>query len=391
MKSHSSRDLFPDMLRGFALLGIALVNIQYFAVDTLNGFESGDLTNPANVFTTFIVMLLFQSKFYLLFSFLFGYSAHYVIKGEKKNRGRWVGRSIGLILLGVIHFVFFFHGDILFLYGGFALLLLLVYFRSDKALRRWAISIFSVTALMFALLSILTLVGEAFLASQGNTLPEGTGFVSDLNAALASGGFLEAADARFELWLTFAPQALFLQGPLVIVAFLAGVLVARRDGLGSGINPDLMRRFAKWGMLLGLPLQAIASYLFVSNILAEQYSLGIYLISLTINFMTAPILSLGYIGLLWRLSQKLQGLGILQAAGRHSLSIYLGQSVIFSILFSAWGLGLFAELEIWLVALIAVLVWLLLSLLAMLNLRFSSKGPMEALLTSFSKLFAGRA
>lgn len=383
----NTRDSFPDILRGFALLGIAMVNVQYFATDTLVGFEGDNLADPANGTAAFLVMLLFQSKFYLLFSFLFGYSAHYVIKGAKENRGRWVGRSIGLILLGVIHLVFFFHGDILFLYGVFALLLLLFYFRSEKTIRRWAISIFSGTAVLFTLASLLTFVGEMVLASKGKALPTEGDFVSNLDAALSSGSFLDAAAARFELWLVFAPQAFLLQGPLVFVAFLVGVLVARKDGLAAGVDPVRMRKFAIWGLGLGLPIQALAAWLFVSNATAETYSLGIYLISLTLNFILAPIVSAGYVGALWLLSQKLGGIPLLSAAGRHSLTIYLGQSVLFSILFSAWGLGLFGELEVWGVALTAAAVWLALSLLAMLNLRFRSRGPMEALLTWFSKLF----
>ena len=43
-----TRDSFPDILRGFALLGIAMVNVQYFAVDTVSGFESADFTSGAN-------------------------------------------------------------------------------------------------------------------------------------------------------------------------------------------------------------------------------------------------------------------------------------------------------------------------------------------------------
>ncbi|MGA1171989.1 MAG: hypothetical protein ACO3TN_06670, partial [Aquiluna sp.] len=66
------RDSFPDILRGFALLGIAMVNVQYFAVDTVSGFESADLAGSANSAAAFIVMFFFQSKFFLLFSFLFG-------------------------------------------------------------------------------------------------------------------------------------------------------------------------------------------------------------------------------------------------------------------------------------------------------------------------------
>lgn len=387
----SSRDPFPDILRGFALLGIAMVNVQYFAVDTVSGFESADLTGRANSAAAFIVMLLFQSKFYLLFSFLFGYSAHYVIKGERENRSRWVGRSVGLILFGVVHFVFLFHGDILFFYGVFGLVLLAFYFRPDKTVRRWARGIYILSAVLFTLLALLVAVGEAFLASKGKTLPDDTAGLEGLNQALASGGFLEAAAARFELWLSFAPQGFLLQGPLLMVAFLVGVLVARKNGLASGANPNLMRRMAIWGIALGLPLQLAAAAIYIFNLLADQYSLGLSLTSLALNFLTAPILSAGYVGVLWLISERLGGISLLSAAGRHSLTIYLSQSVIFSVLFSAWGLGLFAQLDAWLVALTAFLTWLVLSVLAMVNLRFFTRGPMEMVLTNFSKLFVRKS
>ena len=386
-----NRDSFPDILRGFALLGIAMVNVQYFAVDTVSGFESADLTSGANSAAAFAVMFIFQSKFYLLFSFLFGYSAQYVIRGELVNKRRWIGRAVGLLVLGFIHAVFFFHGDILFLYGVFAFVLLTLYFRSERIIRGWARGIYIVIGVLFSVLALLTYVGELFLASKGKSLPSETAGLEGLNQALATGGFLEVAVARFELWLAFAPQGFLVQGPLVMVALLVGVLVARKDGLANGADPKLMRRMAIWGLAIGLPLQLLAAIVYIINLQADAYSLGLSLISLAINFLTAPILSAGYVGALWMLVQKLGDIKLLSAAGRHSLSIYLGQSVVFSILFSAWGVGLFAELDAWLVAVTAALVWLGLSLLAVVNLKFRYHGPMEALLTNFSRLFVKRA
>ena len=382
-----TRDSFPDILRGFALLGIAMVNVQYFAVDTVSGFEAADLSASANSTAAFIVMLVFQSKFYLLFSFLFGYSAHYVIKGEAANKRRWVGRSVGLLILGLLHAVFFFHGDILVLYGAFAFILLALYFKSEKTIRRWAKGIYIFIGVLFSLLALLTYFGELFLASKGKTLPTEAEGLDGLNLALASGGFLETAAARFELWVAFAPQGAILQGPLVMVAFLIGVLVARKEGLAKGANPALMKRMAIWGFAIGLPLQLLAAVIYIVNLQAVTYSLGLSLVSLAINFLTAPILSAGYIGALWLLSEKLGGIALLSAGGRHSLTIYLAQSVVFSVLFSAWGFGLFAQLDAWLVAVTAAVVWLALSLLAMLNLKFRQRGPMEAVLTRFSRLF----
>ena len=380
-----TRDRFPDILRGFALLGIALVNIQYFSISTFNGAESLDLSQPENGSVAFLVWALFQAKFYLLFSFLFGYSAHYVIKGEKTNRRRWIGRSLGLILLGAIHLSFFFHGDILFLYGVFGLLLAVFYFRKDKTLMVWSWVIYILTAILFTAFSVLTFLGEAFLSSKGQALPPDP-YIDTLDVALVSGDFLQIAAARVELWTIAAGQAFLLQGPLVFAAFLVGVLVARKGGLAENLSPKLMKRYALWGLTLGLGIQLLAAQLFIQSTQLETFGLGTYLTALTLNFLGAPLMSAGLVGGLWLLSEKLK-LTLLSAAGRHSLSIYLGQSLIFSTLFSAWGFGLFQEVSLFGVVLIAAATWLLLSMLAQANLRFRSRGPMEALLSNFSVLF----
>jgi uncharacterized protein len=381
----TNRDNFPDILRGFALFGIAMVNIQFFSISTFNGAEALDLRYPQSATVAFIVFALFQAKFYLLFSFLFGYSAHYVLKGEKSNTRKWLARSVGLIVLGLIHLTFFFHGDILFLYGVFALLLTLLYFRKEKTLKVWAWVIYIVTAVLFAAISFLVFAGEVFLASKGKTFPaqESIGF---LDVALSSGSFFEIAPARFEFWLMSAGPAFLLQGSMVFVAFIVGVLVARRGGLAASLKPALMKKFAIWGLTLGLALQLLAAYIFIANAQAETYSLGLYLFAISLNFLTAPLMSVGLVGGLWLLSQKIK-LSLLSAAVRHSLSIYLGQSLVFSTLFSAWGFGLFQELSLLTVVLIAAATWLILALLAKLNLRYRNRGPMEALLSNFSRMF----
>jgi uncharacterized protein len=379
----TKRDSFPDVLRGFALFGIALVNIPYLSLDTINAAEGADLTQPSNAVAAFAVMALFQAKFYLLFSFLFGYSAHYVLKDDKSNRPRWVARSIGLVILGVIHFTFLFHGDILFVYGLFGLILTALYFRSEKAIRGWAKGIYIAISVLFAALSLLTYVGEMALSAQGKSLPDET-FTSKLDSALQSGTFLETVGPRLELWLFAAPNGFLLQGTLVFAAFLVGVLVARKNGLVTP-NAALMKKLLVLGLTVGLPIQLLSAYLFVVNSTGVD-SLGLYLVSLSLNFLSAPLLSAAYVVLLWKISEKLK-LGLLASAGRMSLTVYLSQSVVFSTLFSAWGFGLFAKLGVAEVTFIAALTWLLLAALSMVYLKFRNKGPMESLLSGFSKLF----
>ena len=73
-------------------------------------------------------------------------------------------------------------------------------------------------------------------------------------------------------------------------------------------------------------------------------------------------------------------LGLIAAAGRHSLSVYISQSLILAFVFSNWGLGLFGQLQLWLVTLIAIAAWLVPSLLALWNSRYRASGPLEWLL-----------
>lgn len=381
-----TRDSFPDILRGFALLGIALVNIPYLSIDTINAAEGADLTQTSNAAAAFFVMALFQAKFYLLFSFLFGYSAHYILKDEKSNTKRWVGRSIGLIILGVLHFSLFFHGDILFVYGIFGLILIALYFKKEGTIRKWAKGVFIGSFALFAVLTLLTFVGELALRAKGQTIPD-EAFTSGLDAALQSGSLFETIAPRVELWLFAAPNGFLLQGPLVFFAFLVGVIAARKNAL---VNPSdlLLKKLLRWGFAVALPIQILAAFLLISNSVGED-SVGIYLIALTLNFYSAPLLSGAYVAVLWRISQK-RKLGLLSAAGKMSLTVYLSQSVIFSFIFSAWGLNQFGKLGVLEVTIIASLTWLLLAVLAAAYFKRFSKGPMEILLTGFSKLLAGK-
>ncbi|WP_323959867.1 DUF418 domain-containing protein [Arthrobacter sp. JZ12] len=118
-----------DALRSFALAGILFVNIWYFADPyALGGAISPNHSSAADLLTRFTVAALFEAKFYLLFSFLFGYSfvlqerAAIAIGQSPVPRAR--RRLLGLLLLGLLHGVFLFFGDILLTYALMGLILL---------------------------------------------------------------------------------------------------------------------------------------------------------------------------------------------------------------------------------------------------------------------------
>jgi uncharacterized protein len=370
-----TRDLTPDVLRGFALLGILLVNLSFFSHDMVEGIAGSDVAGAGNQAAVMTMIALFQGKFYLLFSFLFGYSSLYITKGEKSGRGRWVARSVVLIVLGVLHFTFLWHGDILFLYGVFGLLLVAFMFRRDKTLKVWAWVLWGVSAFVLTALSVLIWLGERVGA---DTLPPQE---VPLNDVMRGGSYVDSLLPRVELWTIGVTGGVLLQGGLVFAAFLVGLLAARKKLLTSGSEHLTPRRMLAWGLGVGLPLQVFAAWLYVSNELSSTGTESIYFGALTIGFMTAPLLSMAYLALIViALSRVPRVVSWLRYPGRMALTNYLAQSVVLSLIFGPWGLGLFAKIDYWVAFVLAVGVFIGLSVASIAWLRFFRQGPMEWLM-----------
>jgi uncharacterized protein len=375
------RDSAPDVLRGFALLGILVVNIQFMGLNSDQGARGEWTQGFANGSATFLIAALFAGKFYLLFSFLFGYSSNYVIKNDRSNRARWIKRCLVLIGFGALHFTFLWHGDIIFLYGVFGLLLTFFFFRADRTLKIWTRIIFSISTFFIVLIGALTFIVEYLLDEDIQISTE-----SSLDEILRSGTYLESIPARLEVWLLSISTGIFLQGGLAFAAFLLGVRLARSNFLSSPIDKAANARLMKKGLVFGLPIQIIAALILIQNEQAPEPSESIYIISLFASFVAAPLLSMFYVGLIRKLVEERPHLVLwMKPAGKMSLTIYISQSVITSLIFGPWGFGLFQDLQTWQVFALAFAIWLLLSYFAACWLKKFHQGPLEKLVSSLTR------
>ena len=376
------REIIPDVLRGFALLGILVVNIQFMALSSAEGARGEWTVGLANGSATLIIAAIFAGKFYLIFSFLFGYSSNYIIRENKANRKRWIKRSILLIFIGVLHFTFLWHGDILFVYGLFGLLLTPFFFRTDRTLKIWSRVIFSISFLLVCLIGALVYIGERYFPEESFQTPLET----KLDQVLIDGSFLQAVPARLELWVYGVSSGVFLQGGLAFAAFLMGVRMARSKFLSTSFDKEVNTKLMKKGLFFGLPIQILAATVLVQNENKAEPSEAIYLISLFTSFMAAPLLSIFYIALIRKLvSDKPNLLSWIGPAGRMSLTVYILQSVITSLIFGPWGFGLFQQLQTWMVLLLAVGIWLILVSIATTWLKRYKQGPLEWLVNRITK------
>ena len=385
----ATRDIAPDVLRGFALWGIILVNVSYFSTSVDSGVTAEGVQSAGDAVAAFLVFVFGQGKFYLIFSFLFGYSAHYVLGNPETGRTRWVTRSLGLIALGLAHASLLFIGDILFLYGILALLLLAFYGRTRKTIVRWMAWIYGIFVAVLAALVALTWLGE----SQGftdTTPPSAAG--AAYGEAVATGSFLEAIPARWALWSEEAVFLILFQAILTFVAFLAGILAARSQALSpEGMSRATLRKMIIWGWGLGLGLQVLFGGIWLGNLVSASPTVTLELWGFFGGFLTAPLLSMGYVGtMIWLIKTRPQILGWLGSMGRMSLTVYLSQSLLLSLIFGAWGLGLYQEIPYWSAVLISLGVTVVLAVFASLWLSRFRQGPMEKLLTNWSKIFLRR-
>ena len=377
----TQRDTTPDVLRGFALLGILVVNIQFMGLSSDQGARGEWTQGFANGSATFLIAALFAGKFYLLFSFLFGYSSNYVIRGDKSNRARWIKRCFVLIAFGALHFTFLWHGDIIFLYGLFGLLLTFFFFRSDRTIKIWTRVVLSISTVFIVLFGVLTVIVEYLLNEDLGVSTE-----SSLDVILQNGTFLESIPARIEVWLLSISSGIFLQGGLAFAAFLLGLRLSRSNFLSSPIDRAANSRLIKMGLFFGLPIQLVAATVLLRNEQVTEPSESIYLIALFASFVAAPLLSMFYVGLIRKLVEERPQLVLwMKPAGKMSLTIYISQSVITSLIFSPWGLGLFQDLQTWQVFILAFGIWLLLSCLAALWLKRFDQGPLEKLVSSLTR------
>lgn len=380
----TSRDPAPDVLRGFALWGIVLVNVAYFSSSVDSGVTADALANAGDSVAAFLVFALAQGNFYLIFSFLFGYSSHYVLGSSSGGRRRWWLRGVGLMVLGLAHASLLFIGDILFLYGLLGLLLLGLYAQPRRVLIRWGAWIYGVfTALALAVVA-LTALAEA----QGLSAAVDSSAARAYEAAVVSDNYLAAIPARVDFWISEAIFVVLAQGALTFVAFLVGVLAARWGALtSSGLSRNQLQKMIGWGLGLGLGLQLFFAGVWVVTMTSATPSVALELGAFFGSFVTAPLLSVGYVGLVLTVVRaRPAALAWLGAMGRMSLTVYLGQSLLLNVIFGGWGLGLYQQLPYWLAVLVSIAVTLVMAAVATLWLRRFRQGPMERLLTAWSRL-----
>ena len=340
-----------DVLRGLALLGIALMNVEYFSaslMDLSEGIAPGErgLDWLADAF----VYVFVRGKFWTLFSLLFG-MGFAVMLGRARDAGRgfvplYLRRTFGLLLFGLVHALLIWSGDILVSYALTALVLLL-FFRDTPAERLWKWGAW----IWAALVGLMLLFGVMMMAmGDGVTDPnaaENAAMVAALReaeiAAYSGGSYAEATAMRTRYFVHALPFNAFLV-PLVLGMFLVGGWMVRSGAMARPAEHGrLFERLAWIGGFGGLALTA-ASLAVNANPSTTGEPSPDAMLAMALHMAGSPLMALAYIAIVvLALQRGAVWLRALAPVGRMALTNYLMQSVIGTLVFYGYGLGLWGQ------------------------------------------------
>ena len=347
-----------DVLRGIAVLGILLMNMKDFSFPTdYTSFWDEMHTGTLDQGIRLLLRLFAEGKFYTLFSFLFGLGMA-VMLVRSKTSGRkftplYMKRLFVLLIIGFVHDIFIWNGLILIDYAILGFVLLLFQNRKQKTILIWMAVLYFVPLLLAA---------AFFTFSSKLDKPEGPEAIAKAEAAsdstrainrekldqqlelFGNGGYLDMVEFRMkEAWKPFA-AALGL-GWYVLLMFLAGY-ISWQKGWFQDINKH--KPVFKKAVLLGLLAGIAGSFLYIIFRAVpddpSQRMRGIGYASLL--FFGNPGFCLFYISGLTLLLNKIKWnkfIAALAAVGRTALSNYILQSIIGSLIFYSYGLGMFGK------------------------------------------------
>lgn len=373
-----------DILRGFALVGIAVANFPEFALFT---FLKPDAvaampTAGADRWVRFLQYVFVDGKFYTIFSLLFGIGFSIIISNAMRRGAsgfRIFYRRMAILLgFGFVHLMFIWSGDILMLYALMGMLLPLFRNCSDRTLLSWA-----------AVLLFVPVIIDFACEFAGVSLSAGVVRLQQHYCAKYG-----ITDDNFAYWLRDADSyggvfQFLVQGALVRVQefvdgnryfkvmglFLIGFCIGRRRMYAHTVmRRRMLRRVALAGCFAGLPLSVVYAWSAVNG-----HPWGNAAHSL-LYFVSVYIVGFAYVAaicLVYNRHPRARVFSLFSAPGRMALTNYIGQSVWGMAIYYGIGLGLGASMGLSLVVPVAVGVWLVEALSSLLWLSFFNFGPLE--------------
>ncbi|WP_436863623.1 DUF418 domain-containing protein [Mammaliicoccus sciuri] len=358
-----------DALRGFSLLGILLMNILTFAYpyQIINPFEFFQHQDGAwfKISSLFII-----ASFYPIFAFLFGYGLSIMYQNSLDKGLNYypmiTRRLLFLLLLGIIHGVFIFYGDILSTYALLGLIAI-IFVRLKPQITLVALSIGIGIFVLLYLLPMILLKDvtqiESFVGLQE---------LERVNNILSSADYVSIIGFNLKYFGMNIANAI-LVGPFSILPIMLFGIYAHQINWFNKIkqHKNLYMVIGVVVLILGLAIKMI-------QIVLE----GSVTSQLMSQMIGGPIVALSYIMFFVILCEDQTARKILtplQSIGKLSLTTYISQSIICIIIFYGVGLNYYGKLPVLNIYIIGIVIYFVQLIVSYLYLMKFKQGPLEKL------------
>ncbi|HIW12985.1 MAG TPA: DUF418 domain-containing protein [Candidatus Salinicoccus stercoripullorum] len=364
-----------DAVRGFALLGILMMNIMAFAgpaiEEQFTGGKSDIYTEGANSSVIMFINIFVTSNFYTMFSFLFGLGFYIFLSRAEKKPGHvsllFMRRMMMLLVLGLFHAIFIWYGDILTVYAVTGIILLIFY-------KLEPIVNLTVSIVILLLGTVFTVAMSLLLFAAGSDLGGAGAYDPGFNmvSSFQEGGYIDILNVNISVFSIMTSSNITMM-PLVLAMFLLGLFTGQKRIFE---NLPAHRKLLIWtaavGVGAGTPVKVLVGYGLTYMMDDPAWSV------LTMLAYTAggPLMSLGYIALFILIVMKFKTVTkLLQPVGQMALTNYIMQSVLMTGLF--YGLNLFNRVDaIWFIP-IVLAVFIIQMVLSHFWMRIFRFGPLE--------------
>lgn len=371
-----ARLLTLDAMRGFAVMGILLMNIIAFAMPDMAYINprlwGGETAGDYAVWS--VNFILVDGKMRGLFSLLFGAST-LLIHQRATERGAGLSalyrRFLWLFLLGLCHYVFLWWGDILRLYALTGFFLLLFVRQEPADLFKSAILFFLIQFAIVAAFSASLLLGEQA------TLPGADAATLRDQVALHQGGYAGIMKDRLARLSSDQATLLILSGFEALGFMLLGMAMLKSGFLAGAWDRASYLRIARLCYVAGgAPMLVLAAWCWSSGF--DQITTFNAVISWSLPFRVT--LTIAHAALLMWLILRFSGTVLIRriaAAGRAAFTNYVGTSILMTALFYGYGLGLYGRVDRVAVYAFVPMLWALMLLWSLPWLRRFRYGPFE--------------
>jgi uncharacterized protein len=389
-----------DILRGFALFGILFVNMTIFSHPMQAIVLPTDPSLPwHDRAAVWLIHAFGEGKFYALFSMLFGLGLTLQMGRVEGRGGRFVPlyarRLLVLLGIGLVHAFLIWMGDILIVYALLGFLLILFRKAQPRTLLIWVVILIAIPILFNAAITGLvtwaSTIPEAAPQIEQSFAQAEAEFAADLERAAqvyATGNFAEITAQRVRDYFSVGLTGLGVMGFNIMAMFLLGLYFGKREIFK---NLEAHRGLFLRLLVIGLALGLTGNLLFATLIMpiSRVYQTWPLFLATAAQSIGAPLLMLAYVSAFCLLALNPvwgERLRVLAPVGQMALTNYLTQSIVCTLIFYGYGLGLFGKMGPAAGIGLTILIYLLQIPLSHWWLKHFHYGPAEWLWRSLTYL-----